>query len=325
MKKMIKEVSIIIPVFNVELYINRCLDSLLNQSIMNFEIICIDDGSKDNSLKILKKYETKYDFIKVYTQKNMGPAKTRNKGIELAKYKYIMFIDSDDYVESNYVETFYKSINKTKYDIVMGGFKKTDGENISFKRKLGKGSFSKYIVTGPCSKILKKDFLKKNKIEFLDTNSSEDVYFTLNLIKNNARIKTINYMGYYYFYNEKSLSNTLHKGFNQDVEILELLDSINHKKIKNVPMNQYYIIRYCVWYLLYSGKNSSSKKFIEEYKKLFSWLKQANIKYKSNKYVMFFPLGEIIHINLIIKLFVILDIFKLIPIFSRLYCKNEEV
>lgn len=319
-----KEITIIIPVYNVEKYIERCITSLLNQTIQNFYILFVDDGSKDKSLSIIEDYSKKYDFISYIHQKNSGPAVARNNGLKKANTKYIMFIDSDDYVDSDYVKTFYDNINNTDYDVVMGGFKKTDGNIIHFERKLNDCEFSKYLVTGPVSKIYNKDFLAKNKIDFLDTNSSEDVYFTLKIINKNAKIKTIDYVGYYYYDNLNSISNTKHKGFKKEIKVLELLDEINYKKSPNRELNQYYIIRYCIWYLLYSGKNANKNDFISEYNKLFGWLKKNINNYKKNKYIKFNgPLGEDKRVGRIVYIFILLDKLRLVKVFAKLYCKGE--
>lgn len=319
-----KEITIIIPVYNVEKYIPRCLDSLINQTINNFEILLIDDGSKDKSLDIIKKYKDKYNYINFIHQKNSGPAVARNNGLKKVKTKYIMFIDSDDYVDKKYVETFYNNIKDTDYDVVMGGFKKTDGKIIHFERNLIDGEFSKYVVTGPVSKIYKYSFLKENNIDFLNTNSSEDVYFSLKVINKNANIKIINYNGYYYFDNLNSISNTKHKGFNKEIKIIELLNEINYKKGPNIELNQYYIIRYIIWYLLYSGKTANSKSFIDEYSRLFKWLNNNVINYKKNKYIRFNgPKGEDKNVGRIVFIFMKLHKLKLVKLFSKIYCKGE--
>lgn len=319
-----KDITIIIPVYNVEKYIERCINSLLNQTIQNFNILLIDDGSKDNSLSIIKKYASEYDFINYIHQKNSGPAIARNNGMKKADTKYIMFIDSDDYVDEDYIEFFYNNIKNTDYDVVMGGFKKTDGNKIHFERKLNNGEFSKYLVTGPVAKIYNRYFLKKKKIEFLDTNSSEDVYFTLKIINNNAKIKTIDYIGYYYFDNLNSISNTSQKGFNPEIKVLELLDEINYKNSPNIELNQYYIIRYCIWYLLYSGKNVNKKLFLLEYKKMFGWLEKNVPNYKKNKNIKFNgPLGEDKSVGRIIFIFMILHKLHMVGLFAKFYCKGE--
>ena len=116
-------VSVIIPVYNAKEGIKQCMDSLLNQSFTDFEIILLNDGSTDNSLEVIKKYAADNDFIRVIDKENEGVAKTRNKGIQLANGKYIVFIDNDDFVDSDYLERFYNEIDQEQLDIVLGGYK----------------------------------------------------------------------------------------------------------------------------------------------------------------------------------------------------------
>ena len=97
------KVSVIIPVYNVETYISKCISSVIEQSYKNIEIILIDDGSKDSSGKILDEYEKGDDRITVIHQKNKGVSAARNRGLELASGDYVVFVDGDDWVDSNYV------------------------------------------------------------------------------------------------------------------------------------------------------------------------------------------------------------------------------
>lgn len=121
-------VSVIIPVYNAQEGIKQCMDSLLNQSFTDFEIILLNDGSTDNSLEVIKKYAADNDFIRVIDKENEGVAKTRNKGIQLANGKYIVFIDNDDFVDSDYLERFYNEIDQEQLDIVLGGYKRVNQE-----------------------------------------------------------------------------------------------------------------------------------------------------------------------------------------------------
>ena len=121
-------VSVIIPVYNAQDGIKQCLDSLLNQSFTDFEIILLNDGSTDNSLEVIKKYAAVNDFIRVIDKENEGVAKTRNKGIQLANGKYIVFIDNDDFVDSDYLERFYNAIDQEQLDIVLGSYKRVNQE-----------------------------------------------------------------------------------------------------------------------------------------------------------------------------------------------------
>ncbi|MFU0826465.1 MAG: Glyco-trans-2-like domain-containing protein [Lachnoclostridium sp.] len=103
------KVSIIVPVYNVEKYLRQCMESLVNQTLKEIEIIVVNDGSPDNSIKILEEYEKKYpDMVKVFTTENRGVSHARNYGLDHATGEYIMFVDSDDFVELNMAEKLYK-------------------------------------------------------------------------------------------------------------------------------------------------------------------------------------------------------------------------
>jgi glycosyltransferase involved in cell wall biosynthesis len=117
-KKTNPKVSVVIPVYNVELYLREALESVVNQSLKEIEIILINDGSTDNSLEIIKEYSKKDERIKVITQSNSGLSVTRNRGLEKACGKYIYFMDSDDYIELTTLELCYKKAEKEKLDFV---------------------------------------------------------------------------------------------------------------------------------------------------------------------------------------------------------------
>ena len=113
-----KELTIIIPCFNAEKFLNKCIDSILNQKYNNFDLILINDCSTDNTLNIIKSYKKKYDFIKVINNSsNMGAGYSRNRALEITNTKYVTFIDSDDYIEPNYISEHMKLIKKENADI----------------------------------------------------------------------------------------------------------------------------------------------------------------------------------------------------------------
>lgn len=111
-------ISVIVPVYNVQNYLERCIESVLNQTFKNFELILVNDGSTDNSLNICKRYK-KDNRIKIISQKNKGLSAARNKGLELAQGEYVSFIDSDDFVEKDYLKLLFENINKYSTDIAM--------------------------------------------------------------------------------------------------------------------------------------------------------------------------------------------------------------
>ena len=122
-----KDISIIVPIYNAEKYLNKCIDSIINQSKKELEIILINDGSTDNSENIIKKYDDKR--IKYFKNKNQGIGKTRNFGIKKATGKYIMFLDSDDYLDKDACKYLFNKIEKENLDIVVCDFyKDIDGK-----------------------------------------------------------------------------------------------------------------------------------------------------------------------------------------------------
>ena len=143
-------ITIIIPVYNEEQYLEKCLNSAVNQTYKNIEIILIDDGSTDNSFKIYQKYPQ----IKVYKQKNEGLSSARNKGLELSKGKYIYFLDADDYVSNDYFRALIYDAEKNSSDIVIGNIvlKYDDGKKeylnlfeTNFKELIGEECLKEYF------------------------------------------------------------------------------------------------------------------------------------------------------------------------------------
>ncbi|MBM6662930.1 glycosyltransferase family 2 protein [Marseilla massiliensis] len=192
---MTKEFSVLIPAYNVEKYIDKCLQSILNQSFTNFEIIIIDDGSTDETLKICKKYESMDSRIKVFHQVNNGIVETRNKLIQLANGNWIVFIDADDYVKENYLSCFSNYINKFPDADVFAcdyiSWEKGD-EFKEIKRPFH--SKQEYILqllgwrctnTALWAKAIKKELIENNHIEFTKGISlGEDLCFMSKLFYN---------------------------------------------------------------------------------------------------------------------------------------------
>lgn len=190
------EVSIIIPVYNSELYLEKCLDSLINQTLKDIEIICIDDGSKDDSLKILNKYANKDSRIKILKQKHKKQGAARNLGIQFATGNYIGFVDSDDWVELNMFEKLYKKAIESESDIVMCNFKAYN-ENAEFNEVKNFPPQIKYnqlykndeildiiyqIFVGPVCKLIKKSVIDEKNIYFPENIYFEDFVFYTHLM-----------------------------------------------------------------------------------------------------------------------------------------------
>ena len=316
-------ISVIIPVYNAQDGIKRCIDSLLNQSFKNFEIILLNDGSKDNSLNILKEYELKYSFVRVIDKQNEGVAVTRNKGILLAEGEYIMFMDNDDFVDSDYLETFYQAIHEKKLDLVIGGYKRVNQDNqIIFSQDIQQSEWSKYIITAPWAKVYRTEFLKTNNLEFFDYGIGEDIIFNLAAYKATDKIGLLDYKGYNWYYNSQSISNTSQRGFSPKIDILVLFSKILELG-KPSELEVYYLKRYYVWYLLFSGRTSSNQEFIHQYIRIKEWLKEneliSTISPLSKKVQ-----GERFQTKISLIVFLSLEKLRLVPLFAKIYCKGKK-
>ncbi len=318
-------ISIVIPVYNAEKSLEKCLDSILNQTYTEYEVILINDGSKDNSLKILDQYREEYPKIfRTYNQENKGSAVTRNEGIEYARGEYIFFIDCDDYIEKEYIETFVKGIEEKNVDMLIGGYKRVrlDSSTI-FRREATDNPWTKYMMVAPWARVYRKEALKKYDIKFLDSNIWEDVYF--NIVANlKLRIGTTSYNGYNWVYNENSFSNTTQKKLNPFVNLTEVFtiikkdtDSISIAKDEKEYL-EYFFIKACVWYLIHSGKGVEYKTLKEEYLKLFNWLEYNFPNYYKNKQIgIFKPKGEVLSVRIVVSSVIFLRRIALQNIFLK--------
>ena len=319
---MSKKVSIIIPIYNSEEHIEICLNSILNQTYRNIEIVLVNDGSTDNSLRIIRKYGKKYgDKIKIIDQKNGGVSSARNVGLENATGYYIMFSDNDDYMEKNYIETYVDESSDN--DIIIGGYirKTYDGKTL-FTRKLVNKVLCPYIQLASWGKLYKSTFIKKNNLHFLKTAIADDFYFNIFAYNLTNKIKVINNTGYYWMYNSNSLSNTDSKKLNRVDDLLLTLSTIKKNlSPKDKEITNYFYIRTIVYYILFSSRKVEYKKVIKEYNKMFNWLKENNVS-TNNKYIKIFNnSGEQTSVKLIIWTFMLVRKIKLMNLFLFFYCK----
>lgn len=202
--------SVIIPVYNVEPYLEQCLDSVINQTYKNIEIICINDGSTDNSLKILEKYKTKDSRIKIISQKNKGLSEARNAGIKIAKGKYIGFIDPDDFIEPTmYEKLITPMIKDPSIDFSFTNFKYVSEKGVYEGRSIpmdvgvpGKNkvslSLSELYQIVVWNKVYKRSIIQTNKIYFPAGLYHEDLSFTPSYLVNSQYAYNIPERLYYY-------------------------------------------------------------------------------------------------------------------------------
>ena len=188
-----KRITVIIPVYNAERNIERCVNSVLPQLTKQDELLLINDGSSDNSLTILRNIEKKHKIVRVIDKKNQGVAITRNRGIKEALGQYICFIDNDDYIDSDYIETFYQAIEDSGCDLVMGGYKRVTDQKILFSINGIDTQWFQLMVVAPWAKIYRREFIVENKIEFLDYGIGEDIYFNFQIYAKTNKIQLKRY------------------------------------------------------------------------------------------------------------------------------------
>lgn len=209
------KISVIIPVYNGGKYLKRCLDSLVKQSFIDWQAICVDDGSVDDTGKILDGFADKDRRFVVIHKKNAGVSAARNDGIKKATGEYIHFMDADDTIDADYYEQMLKFANET--DIVCSGFISNNKKfpDLRYKKlHLVKTLFGKIFWTQVLSQsfvwryLFKTDFIRKNKLNF-DTSliSQEDALFVLNSLKACGQIVIVPNTYYHYLFNENSALN----------------------------------------------------------------------------------------------------------------------
>ncbi|MCL2790069.1 MAG: glycosyltransferase [Desulfobulbus sp.] len=216
--------SIIVPVYNAEPWLARCLDSLVHQPIRNIEIIVIDDQSTDGSLNIVREYEKKDPRIQIIAlEKNSGQAVARNAGLAVAAGEYIGFVDSDDFVDVDFYEKLLAAAGKTDADIVMGGYIRKEGALSTHKRSSVDGVVRQLsdkilrLVNGSCcDKIFRATLIKEHKLQFPAGLYFEDNVFLVHAVYYSDKMAFVSDAFYNYFRNPAGTTSA--KGFVQEAK-----------------------------------------------------------------------------------------------------------
>ena len=291
------KLSIIVPVYGVEKYIDKCLNSLVKQSLKEIEVIVVNDGTKDNSQKIVDKYVKKYpDKIKSYIKENGGQGSARNYGLKKATGEYIGYVDSDDFVEKDMYKKLYNKAKENNYDIVVCGNynvsedyqnKNIDAFINNYNTDLENIFFGKMAVW---NKIYKRDILIKNKLEFKEKVWYEDLAFTLKAIMNSNTFAFIDEPLYDYLIREGSTMNN--SNVKRNLEILDafndILSYIQHNKkeeyfskIEFLAIDHIYIS--AIVRVLKAEADDKVKR--ETINKLIDYMNKKFPNYKNNKYI----------------------------------------
>jgi len=293
-------ITVIIPAYNAEKYISKTIESVLNQTYNNIEIIIIDDGSTDKTASIVKSYENKVKYI---YQENSGVSSARNNGIALAKGNYIAFLDSDDYVLPKMYEKLLESATSNDADIVICnvllensfGVKKIAFKKLNFIADLSKASnlkkAFKSIGNSSWNKLFKRELI--SNIKFPNIKRGEDALFVLEAMLNSSKIVFIPDALYVYFQNNQSVTNSV---INEKVIDNFIFTNIEKRKLikkydKEKELDQPLIDHDYFYFNMYTNKIRKIKDAKQKAILWDKWLKKNKeefLKKTSLKYILFF-------------------------------------
>lgn len=293
-------VSVIIPVYNTEKYLRRCIDSLVNQTLQEIEILLVDDGSTDQSLSIIQEYENKYPSkVRTYTKGNGGQATARNLGIKLSRGKYIGFVDSDDYVDNRMYETMYRVAEENQSDMVECHYRYICEEGKKTKEYRARGHLRQYknqkdmfinAQVSPCNKLFRREVLMHDGVDFPEGYIYEDTAFYIKAIPYIKKATYIQEKFYYYILRGNSTmnSNRSRRVGNILPVIVDILDF--YKKNNLYSTYQRELEYFCVKILLCSSlarigriKDQSIAKDL--YKDTFTFIRDHFPRYRQNQYL----------------------------------------
>lgn len=289
--------TIAVAIYNIEKYLPKCLESLLNQSIKDdYEILLINDGSTDNSLKICEEFLTKGLKAEILSKKNEGLTSVRNLAIKNAKGKYIFFIDGDDWIEKNTIETIFNNIEE--FDMLTFGFNWNFLEklivdlrfqkNEIFNKDIENEIFKNNINTAVWNKVFKKEIIIKNNLKFPALKGAEDYLFIYEYLQRCQNVKKISVPLYNYNQRENSLSNEKKEYFYiNTLKVYEEL--IKRKEKQDIYFIKYILENYVYLIREYNKKNrklknieiEESRKNIENFLKIKKIVFNKKIKLKT--------------------------------------------
>lgn len=277
-----EKISVIIPVYNTEEYLGRCLDSVISNIYQNLEIICINDGSIDNSLSILYEYEKKDNRIVVIDIKNNGVSHARNIGLQYASGDIISFIDSDDWIHSHYFEILLKQLNKYNSDIAVCTYcrtsefdiekTKTDVGDCNVQLFTGEDNLNQYVIKSYIWGRLYRSESIKGIFFCEDINISEDKAFNISVLSNSQRLK-VSYvdLALYFYYNraDSVVNNTsglelrkLSKYYLEQVK-----KNISNEYSAKINLNEAFTNSVNIRYLTMFSRDAAVKEEINNYLK----------------------------------------------------------
>jgi len=275
------KISVVIPIYNAENYLDKCLTSIIHQSYNNLEVILVDDGSTDSSLKLCKEWTKKDKRIKVFHQENAGVSAARNYGIKKCSGDYISFIDSDDYLELDMYEKMTNPLNKKKYDVLVCNYYVESNSQtilgITYKptaswevEMFDKGNVRGYLW----NKLYARDILiGKNFDE--NIHMMEDLIFNYQLDRDKkVQYKYIDFPLYHYIIHDNSTTNNISPkkitSLDALIQIIELLEKRNKSTLATQEKISY-IMKYHIYRILYEKEQifNSQKQYYQTIEKKY--------------------------------------------------------
>ncbi len=285
------KISVIIPIYNVEKYLDKCLDSVLQQSLQDIEVICVYAKSNDQSIEILENYAQKDKRIVAFEQDGKGQGLARNQGLKIAQGEYVLFLDADDWLEEDALSKLYDKITLDNADIVFFNAKKyyeqthkTDFFRFcdTYYQKFGEGVFSSLDIsdviysTSPLPfKIYKLDFIKSNNIEFATTRRLEDHLFYFIALAKAQRMSVLNQYLYNYRIRDDSATYTIQKSINDCRDnLFECCKILEKDKDTSLFFNQFlsYKIRNFFFYRSIIEDKKNKKEFYKSMQESFRFI-----------------------------------------------------
>ncbi|MCD7824540.1 MAG: glycosyltransferase family 2 protein [Clostridiaceae bacterium] len=324
-------VTVIMPVYNGEAYLKKSIGSVFAQTWHSIELIAVNDGSKDHSQQVLQELQEKAPknvSMRVILQENAGICEARNRALEQAEGRYIAFIDQDDFMNPDCIETLVKTIRREAADVVIGGFDLVDSKGTVLECwELNPAQeWSKYRISAPWGRLFDKRVIDANGLRFMQTKISEDLYFNFLFFSYAKKICVTRYRGYQWQYRKTSESHANMSRFAEDRNPLsmmtQLLGAMKTPNSLKPEYFEYFMIKHIVWYLFFVAKSADREQLKEVYSQCFSWLKKYFPEYRKNKLLhLRTPEGEQLKIRLVVFLAMKLHRYRMLFAVLNLYRK----
>ncbi|WP_026523835.1 glycosyltransferase family 2 protein [Butyrivibrio sp. MB2005] len=330
---MTAKVSVIIPIYNGQNYIDEIFRQLLSQTYQNLEVILVDDGSADDSAKIIEEHirscvskkGTNGMVFKLISQQNTGQGGARNRGIDEATGDYLLFMDQDDRIKDDYIEKLLGVAEREVSDIVISGYEHvTVSGEVREHVELINNAWCRFMNITPWGKIYRRDFVERENIRFLPVPLGEDIYFNVLSYSHTQKVSYTDYVGYQWVINDGSVSNTVHRAVSEESHILTLFDALagmdGADKWMRDEQFEFFMLKTGIFHILYAAKGTDAKALISYRDEVFSWLNEKMPGIERNRLITFKgPEGERSSVARAIYIYMKLRRMHLDGVFLRMF------